>query len=117
MIWQIQETRLLTQIKAKTTQINYGENYVYQAMWRQAGKHEMEIDKHPRRNQEELSLKCCKFETFVDLEYFKLLKETPPLNFWFFWNLKSYYLKLPMIVKKIPQGWEWWVGAGVGELR
>ena len=44
-------------LKAKTTQISYGENYVYQAMWRQAGKHEMEIDKHLRRNQEELSLK------------------------------------------------------------
>ena len=25
----------------------------------------MEIDKHLHQNQEELSLKCCKFETFV----------------------------------------------------
>ena len=77
MIWQIQETRLLTQIKAKTTQISYGENDVYQAMWRQVGKHEMEIDKHLRRNQEELSLKFFNLRLLYILNV-KLLKEISP---------------------------------------
>ena len=78
MIWQIQETRLLTQIKAKTTQISYGEKfYVYRAMWRRAGKHEMEIDKHLRRNQEELSLKFFNLRLLYILNV-KLLKEISP---------------------------------------
>ena len=80
-------------------------------MWRRVGKHETEIDKRPRQNQEELSLKYFQLDTFEYLEFQTFERESIlPV---FFWNLK-----LPMIVKKMPQGCEWWVGgAAVGELR
>ena len=88
MIWQIKDNISLPEIKAKTTQIwwktqegnllaTWLAKVFYRAMWRQEGKHETEIDRHRRQNQEELSLKYFQLDTFEYFEFQTFERNVP----------------------------------------